>query len=143
MALRDLTLASLRDWIAGHGGAGSALIRENPSYVFFKEIPGDGPYGSENVVLTAQRSLAVDHAYIPLGVPLWLDAKERFVGSVERRLVIAQDTGGAIKEPVRGDLYWGSGDAAGLRAGMMNALGRYYLLLPQAVAARAGAAAGG
>ena len=141
--LKDMTMAVLRDWIASHGAAGTALMRENPSYVFFKEIAGDGPYGSENVMLTAGRSLAVDRNFIPLGVPLWLDATERFVPGTIRRLVIAQDTGGAIKGPVRGDLYWGSGIEAGREAGAMNATGHYALLLPRAVAARAVAAAGG
>jgi membrane-bound lytic murein transglycosylase A len=135
--LRQLTMDTLRSWIKSHGDAGTALMRENPSFVFFKEVGGDGPYGTEQVVLTPRRSLAVDREFIPLGVPLWLDVKERFIAGATRRLVIAQDTGGAIKGPVRGDLYWGSGDAAGTAAGAMNALGRYYLLLPQAVAARA------
>jgi len=142
MQLGQVTMDSLRAWIASHGDAGAALMRENPSYVFFKEIGGDGPMGSENVVLTAQRSLAVDRAFIPLGLPIWLDANERFVAGTNRRLVVAQDTGGAIKGPVRGDLFWGSNDAAAGAAGAMNALGRYYLLLPRAVAPRAVAASG-
>jgi membrane-bound lytic murein transglycosylase A len=140
--LKDMTMQRLRDWIASHGDAGKALIREDPSYVFFKEIPGDGPLGSENVVLTAQRSLAVDRRFIPLGMPLWLDATGRFVPGTTRRLVIAQDTGGAIKGPVRGDLFWGSGDAAARQAGEMNAAGHYALLVPRAVAAKALATAG-
>jgi membrane-bound lytic murein transglycosylase A len=139
--LKDMTMQTLRDWIAAHGAAGKALMREDPSFVFFKEIPGGGPYGSEKVVLTARRSLAVDRRYIPLGAPLWLDASERFTNGAIRQLVIAQDTGGAIKGPVRGDLYWGSGDAAGREAGATNALGHYLLLLPNAVADRALAAA--
>jgi membrane-bound lytic murein transglycosylase A len=139
--LKDMTMQTLRDWIAAHGSAGKALMREDPSYVFFKEIAGDGPYGSEKVVLTARRSLAVDRRFIPLGVPLWLDAAQRFTTGTIRQLVIAQDTGGAIKGPVRGDLYWGSGDAAGKEAGATNARGHYSLLLPKAVAARALAAA--
>ena len=118
-------------------------MRENPSYVFFKEIAGGGPLGTEQVVLTARRSLAVDRDFIPLGVPLWLDVEQRFIAGATRRLVIAQDTGGAIKGPVRGDLFWGGGDAAGTAAGVMNAAGHYYLLLPRAVAARAAAAAPG
>lgn len=141
MALKDLTMDSLRQWIVAHGDAGTTLMRDNPSYVFFKEIPGAGPYGSENVVLTAGRSLAVDRSFIPLGIPLWLDAAERFAPGTIRRLVVAQDTGGAIKGPVRGDLFWGSGDAAGREAGMMNAIGHYCLLVPRAVAARTLAAA--
>jgi membrane-bound lytic murein transglycosylase A len=143
VALKDMTMETLRSWIATHAEIGTALMREDPSYVFFKEIPGDGPYGSENVVLTAGRSLAVDRAYIPLGVPVWLYAAERFKPGAIQRLVVAQDTGGAIKGPVRGDLYWGSGDAAGRDAGSMNATGHYYLLLPRAIAARAVAAASG
>jgi membrane-bound lytic murein transglycosylase A len=142
IALKDLTMESLRVWITTHGEAGKALMRENPSYVFFQVIPGDGPLGSEKVVLTAKRSLAVDRRFIPLGMPLWLDATERFGPGTIRRLVIAQDTGGAIKGPVRGDLYWGSGDAAGQKAGMTNATGHYCLLVPRAVVPRALAAAG-
>jgi membrane-bound lytic murein transglycosylase A len=140
--LKDMTMQTLRDWIASHGAVGKTLMREDTSYVFFKEIAGDGPYGAEKVVLTAERSLAVDRRFIPLGMPLWLDATQRFVPGTIRRLVIAQDTGGAIKGPVRGDLYRGSGDDAGREAGAMNALGHYCLLVPQAVAARTILAAG-
>jgi membrane-bound lytic murein transglycosylase A len=139
--LKDMTMQTLRDWITAHGAAGKALMREDPSFVFFKEVPGDGPYGSERVVLTAQRSLAVDRRFIPLGMPLWLEANQRFTTGTIRRLVIAQDTGGAIKGPVRGDLYWGGGAAAGREAGAMNATGHYSLLVPNAVAPRALAAA--
>jgi membrane-bound lytic murein transglycosylase A len=134
--LPEVTMDSIRAWITAHGAAGVALMRENPSYVFFKEIAGDGPLGSEGVVLTARRSLAVDRVFIPLGMPIWLDAQERFLPGAERGLVIAQDTGGAIKGPVRGDLFWGSDAAAAIAAGRMNAAGRYYLLLPKTVAAR-------
>ena len=68
--------------------------------------------------------------------PVWLEAQERFSGGVLRRLVITQDTGGAIKGPVRGDLFWGHGKEAAEGAGAMNARGRYYLLLPRSIAAR-------
>src|SRR5207237_9934061 len=112
---------------------------ENPSYVFFRQIPGDGPLGAQRVVLTAGRSLAVDRAFIPLGMPIWLEAQERFSAGNIRRLVVAQDAGGAIKGPVRGDLFWGNGAAAAAGAGAMNARGHYYLLLPPPVAARLGA----
>jgi membrane-bound lytic murein transglycosylase A len=135
--LKEMTMARLHDWIATHGDAGTALMRENPSYVFFKEIPGDGPYGSEKVVLTAGRSLAIDRHFLPMGLPIWLDATQRFLPGTIRRLVVAQDTGGAIRGPVRGDLYVGSGDSAGREAGALNASGRYYLLVPNEVAARA------
>ncbi len=136
VAREAMTMTAIRDWMLAHPAAGDALRRENPSYVFFREVAGDGPIGAEAAVLTPGRSLAVDRAFIPLGVPIWLDAAERFTTGDIRRLVVAQDTGGAIKGPVRGDLFWGSGDDAGIRAGRMNANGCYYLLLPRAVAAR-------
>jgi membrane-bound lytic murein transglycosylase A len=139
--LKDMTMQTLREWIASHGAAGKELMREDPSFVFFKEMNGDGPYGAEKVVLTAERSLAVDRRFIPFGVPLWLDATQRFTTGTIRRLVVAQDTGGAIKGPVRGDFYWGSGDEAGRGAGAMNASGRYYLLVPQTIVARTHSAA--
>ena len=81
-------------------------------------------------MLTPGRSLAVDHAYIPLGAPIWLDADEQFLPNKSvHRLLVAQDTGGAIKGPVRGDLFWGAGGAAGDRAGE---IGRPRRLLPVA-----------
>lgn len=133
----EATMITIRDWMNRHPEAGAALRRENPSYVFFRELSGDGPIGAEGVVLTAERSLAVDRAYIALGVPIWVEADERFASAAPvRRLVVAQDTGGAIKGPVRGDLFWGTGSAAAARAGVMNAYGRYFLLLPRGLARR-------
>jgi len=132
----QVTMASIRRWMAEHPKEGAELRRENPSFVFFREIVGDGPLGAQRVVLTAGRSLAVDRAFIPLGVPIWLEAQERFSAGKFRHLVIAQDAGGAIKGPVRGDLFWGHGADAASGAGAMNARGHYYLLLPRPVAAR-------
>jgi membrane-bound lytic murein transglycosylase A len=132
-----LTMATIRAWMKDNPEAGAALRRENPSYVFFREIAGDGPVGAEGVALTAERSLAVDRSFIGLGIPTWLEAEERFVQAQSvRRLLVSQDTGGAIKGPVRGDVFWGTGNAAASRAGVMNASGRYYLLLPRTVAGR-------
>ena len=137
MTRSKTTMMAIRDWMNQNPEAGAALRRENPSYVFFRELRGDGPLGAEGVVLTAERSLAVDRAFIGLGIPVWVEADERFaVADPVRRLVVAQDTGGAIKGPVRGDLFWGTGPAAATRAGVMNARGRYYLLLPRSVADR-------
>ncbi len=137
-----LTMAAIRGWMTANPKDGAALRRENPSYIFFREIVGDGPIGAQQVVLTAGRSIAVDRVFIPLGVPMWIDVQQRFApNDIIRRLVVAQDTGGAIKGPVRGDLFWGHGDAAATGAGAMNARGRYYLLLPRTVAARLGAGA--
>jgi membrane-bound lytic murein transglycosylase A len=136
MTLAQATMPAIRAWMVAHPKEGEALRRANPSYVFFREIPDKGALGSEGVVLTAGRSLAVDRAFIPLGVPIWLDAQQRYEpdGAI-RRLVIAQDSGGAIKGPVRGDLFWGHGKAAATGAGAMDANGRYYLLLPRAAVA--------
>jgi membrane-bound lytic murein transglycosylase A len=135
-----VTMTAIRDWMVTHPKEGAALRRDNPSYVFFRELSGPGPLGAERVVLSAGRSLAVDRRFIALGVPIWLDAHQRFTPGDVRRLVVAQDTGGAIRGPVRGDLFWGHGPAAAAGAGAMNARGRYYLLLPNAVAARLAAA---
>jgi membrane-bound lytic murein transglycosylase A len=137
MARDKVTMTAIRAWMHAHPRQGAALRRENPSYVFFRVIKGDGPIGAEHVPLTPERSLAVDRSYIPLGAPIWLSADEQFIPDTHvRRLVVAQDTGGAIKGPVRGDLFWGAGASAGERAGEMDARGRYFLLLPRAVADR-------
>ncbi|MCZ6483598.1 MAG: 3D domain-containing protein, partial [Alphaproteobacteria bacterium] len=96
------------------------------------------PIGAEGVPLTPGRSLAVDRAFVPFGVPVWLDAADPARPNKDRvrRLLIAQDTGGAIKGPVRGDVFWGFGPKAAARAGRMKHIGVYYLLLPRAKAAR-------
>lgn len=124
------SLQSIRAWIAAHPSEGAALMDENPSYVFFRETEGEGPIGGEGVVLTPRRSLAVDANFIPLGAPLYLAASGGTI-SVER-LMVAQDVGGAITGPVRGDVFWGFGPEAEANAGAMRARGRYYLLLPKA-----------
>jgi membrane-bound lytic murein transglycosylase A len=132
-----VSMQSIRAWLAAHPDDAASLMAQNPSYVFFREMPGEGPVGAEGVVLTPGRSLAVDRTFLPLGVPLWLDAADDAAPDGHlRRLVIAQDTGGAIRGPVRGDLFWGYGKAAAERAGMMKDRGTYYMLLPRGVAAR-------
>lgn len=132
-----VSMQSIRAWLEAHPQEGRAVMAENPSYVFFREVAGDGPVGAEGVVLTPGRSLAVDRDFIPLGVPVWLDAEDAGDGDGPiRRLLVAQDTGGAIRGPVRGDVFWGYGPAAAARAGRMKARGRYFLLLPRRVAAR-------
>jgi membrane-bound lytic murein transglycosylase A len=137
LARDDVSMQTIRAWLAAHPGEAAALMDENPSYVFFRELTGEGPIGAQGVVLTAGRSLAVDRTFLPLGVPLWLDLADPKEGNGRlRRLVVAQDTGGAIRGPVRGDLFWGFGPEAAERAGMMKDRGTYYLLLPRDVAAR-------
>ncbi len=132
---RDANMPAIREWLRSHPHQAATLMAENPRYIFFREIDGDGPIGAQGVPLTAGRSLAVDRAVLPLGAPLWLDTT--WPGRADRplrRLVIAQDTGAAIKGAVRGDLYWGTGEEAFQQAGRMNQQGRYFILLPRAVA---------
>jgi membrane-bound lytic murein transglycosylase A len=134
------TMQTVRQWLRDHPPEATALMQMNARYIFFREIRGDGPIGALGVALTPGRSLAVDPNLLPLGAPLWLDttypAGTPEAGQPLRRLVTAQDSGAAIKGAVRGDLYWGSGDGALRYAGPMRQRGRYYLLLPKAVADR-------
>jgi membrane-bound lytic murein transglycosylase A len=133
----EVSMQSIRAWLAAHPDEAASLMNENPSYVFFRELRGAGPLGAQGIVLTPGRSLAVDRSFLPLGVPLWLDAADPAEpGGRLRRLLVAQDTGGAIRGPVRGDVFWGYGKPAAERAGMMKDRGSYYLLLPRDVAGR-------
>ena len=130
----EVSLQSIRRWLADHPAEARDLLAENPSYVFFQKLAG-GPVGSEGVELTAGRSLAVDLAFLPLGVPLWLAASRPNVDPSQpdlplQRLLVAQDTGGAITGPLRGDVFWGHGAEAEEIAGRMKNRGRLWLLLP-------------
>lgn len=127
-----MSMQAIRGWLDANPEQAPALMNLNPSYVFFRILDGDGPIGAQGVALTPGRSLAVDPSFVPYGVPIWLDTNDPAGGVPLRRLVVAQDTGGAIKGPVRGDVFWGAGDDAELRAGLMKEAGRYYLLLPRA-----------
>jgi len=139
----EVSMQSIRRWLEENPEAASELMHRNPSYVFFRELREEGPVGSQGVVLTPGRSLAVDRAFLPLGIPVWLDATAPAAG-IEgldvplQRLLVAQDSGGAIRGPVRGDVYWGPGDEAADVAGRMKHEGRLWLLLPRTVAPDAG-----
>lgn len=136
----EVSMQSIRRWLEEHPVEASDVLQKNPSYVFFRELREEGPVGSQGVVLTPGRSLAVDRAFLPLGVPVWLDGSAPLVGrpgtdTILQRLLIAQDTGGAIRGPVRGDVFWGPGDEAADVAGRMKHPGRLWLLLPNTVSA--------
>ncbi|MFN4090710.1 MAG: murein transglycosylase A [Alphaproteobacteria bacterium] len=132
VAREDMSLQAIRDWMRANPDEAPALMRRNPSYVFFRELQGDGPIGAQGAVLTPGRSLAVDPRFVPYGVPLWLDVEHPLPEQPPiRRLVVAQDTGGAIRGPVRGDYFWGAGADAEEAAGRMKSRGTYYLLLPR------------
>jgi membrane-bound lytic murein transglycosylase A len=123
------------------------VLNANPRTVFFKLQPildpNAGPLGGQGLPLEPNGSLAVDTAYHPYGVPIFLSAEApRVALSVDktlRRLVIAQDTGGAIKGPIRGDLYWGTGPEAGTRAGRINHDTKFWVLLPKGLSPQADA----
>jgi membrane-bound lytic murein transglycosylase A len=128
----EVTLPRIREWIAAHPEETEALLNSNPSFVFFRlrEAGAEGPVGSLGVPLVAERSIAVDPAYITLGLPVWLNTTLPD-GSRYQRLVVAQDTGGAIKGAVRADVFFGQGDAAGRVAGEMKQTGQLYVLRPR------------
>ena len=122
----------IRDWLERNPDKAPALFAENPRFVFFRRIEGEGSIGAQGVPLTPRRSLAVDRKFIPLGAPVWLDTVTPGGDPKPlRRLMVAQDTGGAIKGVVRGDFFWGYGKDALAEAGRMSSRGRYFLLLPK------------
>lgn len=133
MKLDDVSMPSLRQWMEDNPVAGDVLRKKNKSYIFFRVSNTTGPVGAQGVLLTPGRSLAVDPAYIPYGVPLWLATTDPGTRPKKplRRLVVAQDAGSAIKGPIRGDLFWGHGLLASTKAGLMREKGAYYLLLPK------------
>ena len=127
-----VSMQSIRAWLAANPAEAQGVMNENARYVFFRRLTGPGPIGAAGLKLTPGRSLAVDRALIPLGVPVWLATDDALDATRPyRRLMMAQDTGGAIKGPVRGDIFFGAGADAAARAGRMNRRGRYFLLLPR------------
>lgn len=135
----QMSMQAIRAWIAaaGHDHA-TELLRGNPSYVFFRVVenltPDQGPIGALGVPLTPQRSVAVDRAFIPLGAPMFVTVRDpmaRRDAPPTGRLVVAQDTGGAIRGPARTDFFWGWGQEAGERAGRMRDDAEVFILLPR------------
>ena len=127
-------MQAIRDWIRANPEQGRALMRENLSYIFFKELVGPGPPGALNVPVTPRATVAADPNYVPLGAPVFIHDADR--GEVNG-LWVAQDVGGAIKGPNRFDTFWGSGAEAAAIAGGMSANGQALILVPKGVAARA------
>lgn len=140
----DMSMQTTRAWMAAHPREARELMWENKSFIFFREVevkdPSLGPPGAQQVLLTPCRSLAVDRSLWMFGTPIWLDtmvpsgpggASEPY-----RHLMIAQDTGTAIKGYVRGDVFWGAGEPAAFTAGHMKSPGRMIVLLPRDLAQR-------
>lgn len=131
------TMIGIRKWFNDHLARFDEIVDQNASYVFFKTSEKPGAVGSEKVILTTRRSMAIDRAFIAHGTPIWVDAHAPNVGrtgtSPWQHLLIAQDTGGGILGAVRGDIYWGDDRDAEELGGRMGGPGRYWLLLPRGV----------
>ena len=132
--LEQMSAPALRQWLAQHPDRQAEVFNTNPSVVFFRELAlGDaslGPQGAMGVPLTAGRSLAIDPRLLPLGAPLYLSTTHPQHGTPLQRLMLAQDTGGAIRGALRADYFWGMGAEAGEAAGRMRAEGSLWLLWP-------------
>lgn len=127
------SMQGIKEWAKRNPAILQQYMNINPSYVFFKELPSDmsGPIGTLGVPLTGERSIAVDPRVVPLGVPVFLATTFPNSKQELNRLMVAQDTGGAINGAVRADFYWGFGDDAGAQAGRMKQQGRMWVLLPR------------
>jgi membrane-bound lytic murein transglycosylase A len=135
LAAESITADLIRDWIRQNPAEGQALLWVNKSHVFFRELtglaPDKGPLGVMNHPVTPLRTVAVDPAFVPLGAPVWIET----AGAAPlRRLMVAQDTGSAIKGAQRADIFFGTGPEAGLQAGRMRDGGRMAVLLPRGLA---------
>lgn len=132
LKLEEASMQGIQAWARANPKRLEDLLNSNPSYVFFREMPNSegGPVGALGVPLTAGRSIAIDPRAVPLGVPVFLATTRPNSSQPMNRLVMAQDTGGAIKGAVRADFFWGFGKEAGEQAGRMKQQGRLWLLLP-------------
>ncbi len=130
------SMQGIMAWLRANPEQGRAIMRENKSYVFFRELTGAGPLGALGVPVTGQASVAADPKFVPLGAPVFLSMDRQDANG----LWVAQDTGGAIKGANRFDTFWGAGDAARATAGGMAARGTAWLLLPRGTLARLRAA---
>lgn len=140
LKVNEASMEGIKAWARTHPQQLEDVLNANPSFVFFRELPVragsgdsamDGPLGALGVPLSPQRSIAVDPRYIPLGAPVYLATSMPNSDAPLRRLMLAQDTGGAIRGPVRADFFWGFGADAGAMAGKMRQQGRLWVLLPR------------
>ena len=133
LKLEEASMQGIRAWAKANPARMNELLHANPSYVFFRETQADantGPLGALGLPLTTERSIAVDPAFVPLGSPVWLVTTYPNTSRPLERLMLAQDTGGAIRGPQRADFFWGFGDEAGREAGRMRQSGELWLLWP-------------
>jgi membrane-bound lytic murein transglycosylase A len=134
----DMSLASLKAWLRRDSARGLDMMRRNRSFIFFQLVddfdPDLGPVAGAGVPLTPLRSIAIDRTMWAYGLPFWIDAELPWVDHTPQpfhRLTIAQDTGSAIVGAARADLFFGSGDAAGARAGAIRHPAEFVVLLPR------------
>jgi membrane-bound lytic murein transglycosylase A len=138
LAADKVSMGALKRWLKIEPKRGNEVMWQNASFVFFRELKGaeaKGPLGAMNAPLTPGRSLAVDTSFHTLGMPIFVSANNmthvtKSDGGAFNRLMVAQDVGSAIKGPERGDIYFGSGDAAGELAGVTKHPGKFIVLLP-------------
>ena len=133
LKVEQASLQGIQAWARANPAKLDALLNVNPSYVFFRELPraDGGPLGALGIPLTAERSMAVDPRAVPLGAPVFLSTTRPNSNTPLARLMMAQDTGGAIRGNVRADYFWGFGADAGREAGRMRQQGRMWVLLPR------------
>lgn len=133
LKLEEASMQGIKAWAARNPQRLPELLAQNPSYVFFRELPAElsAPLGALGVPLTEAYSIAIDPRSIPLGAPVLLATTYPNSSEPLNRLMLAQDTGGAIKGAVRADFFWGFGDDAGRQAGRMKQAGRMWVLLPK------------
>ena len=133
----ELSMQNIRAWAQNNPDKVDTLLNQNQSFVFFKEKkggdPNEGPIGAQGLPLTPKASVAVDRRYISLGTPVLVSVSQTNPNLNFTKLVVAQDTGGAIKGPIRFDFFWGFGDEAGKNAGRQKSQARAWLLLPNGV----------
>ncbi len=133
LSKNDVTLETIQTWLRANPDQMQDVLNTNASYIFFRELE-KGPLGAQGVVLTPGRSLAIDYTKLPYGAPIWVETDKPAEGFAPiRRLMVAQDTGGAIRGAVRGDIFWGAGVTAKKLAGEMKAPGEKWILLPKSV----------
>jgi membrane-bound lytic murein transglycosylase A len=132
LTVAEASMQGIAAWARANPHRLDELLDSNPSYVFFRTLPNatGGPLGALGVPLTPERSIAVDPRFVPLGAPVWLATTHPGTKHPLERLVVAQDTGGAIRGAVRADYFWGFGAEAGREAGRMREQGRLWVLLP-------------
>ena len=129
----NASMTGIKNWVKNNPLKFRELLNNNPSFVFFRELPSGlpGPIGALGVPILAERAVAVDPKFVPLGAPVFLSTTQPNNNKPLKRLMMAQDTGGAIKGGVRADFFWGAGTEAGAKAGAMKQSGKIWVLLPK------------